>query len=94
MRLSPILLTILQLFTISLSSDDEMRLYNDLLTNYNALERPVGNASEPLVVKMRLFLQQIVDVDEKNQVVQINAWLRFVRLIFIPFYLFEIILMI
>uniref|UniRef100_A0A914REC3 Neurotransmitter-gated ion-channel ligand-binding domain-containing protein n=1 Tax=Parascaris equorum TaxID=6256 RepID=A0A914REC3_PAREQ len=78
MWLSPILLTILQLFTIGSSSDDEMRLYNDLLTNYNALERPVSNASEPLVVKMRLFLQQIVDVDEKNQVVQINAWLRFI----------------
>uniref|UniRef100_A0A915ABI5 Neurotransmitter-gated ion-channel ligand-binding domain-containing protein n=1 Tax=Parascaris univalens TaxID=6257 RepID=A0A915ABI5_PARUN len=41
MWLSPILLTILQLFTIGSSSDDEMRLYNDLLTNYNALERPI-----------------------------------------------------
>ncbi|KHN78634.1 Acetylcholine receptor subunit alpha-type acr-16 [Toxocara canis] len=63
-----------------------MRLYADLLTNYNPLERPVADSKDPIVVKMRLFLQQIVDVDEKNQVVQINAWLRFVRLtIFVLF---------
>ncbi|VDN26180.1 unnamed protein product [Gongylonema pulchrum] len=50
------------------SSSSEMRLYADLMTNYNALERPVSNSSAPLLVKMRLFLQQIVDVDEKNQI--------------------------
>uniref|UniRef100_A0A0R3RWT7 Acetylcholine receptor subunit alpha-type acr-16 n=1 Tax=Elaeophora elaphi TaxID=1147741 RepID=A0A0R3RWT7_9BILA len=50
------------------ASMDEKRLYTDLLTNYNILERPVSNSSTPLVIKMRLFLQQIVDVDEKNQI--------------------------
>ncbi|VDN06880.1 unnamed protein product [Thelazia callipaeda] len=59
-------------------STDEKRLYTDLLADYNALERPVSNSSIPLVIKMRLFLQQIVDVDEKNQVVQINAWIRYI----------------
>lgn len=29
------------------------------------------------MVKMGLVLQQIVDVDEKNQVVDVNAWLKF-----------------
>ncbi|KAM3720845.1 Acetylcholine receptor [Dirofilaria immitis] len=60
------------------ASIDEKQLYADLLTNYNVLERPVSNSSTPLVIKMRLFLQQIVDVDEKNQVVQINAWIRYI----------------
>ncbi|VDM44142.1 unnamed protein product [Toxocara canis] len=69
---------ILHLFSICWCSDEEMRLYADLLTNYNPLERPVADSKDPIVVKMRLFLQQIVDVDEKNQVVQINAWLRFI----------------
>lgn len=59
------------------ASNDEKQLYSDLLTNYNVLERPVSDSNTPLVIKMRLFLQQIVDVDEKNQVVQINAWIRY-----------------
>uniref|UniRef100_A0A0N5AFW2 Acetylcholine receptor subunit alpha-type acr-16 n=1 Tax=Syphacia muris TaxID=451379 RepID=A0A0N5AFW2_9BILA len=59
-------------------SDDENRLYTDLLTNYNSLERPVNNASQALVVKMKLYLQSVVDVDEKNQIVQINAWQKYV----------------
>ncbi|CAJ0930471.1 unnamed protein product, partial [Mesorhabditis belari] len=59
------------------SSDAETRLFADLLTGYNPLERPVENASDPLIVKMKIFLQQILDVDEKNQLVSVNAWLRF-----------------
>lgn len=62
------------------ASSDENRLYTDLLTNYNHLERPVNNASHALLVKMKLYLQAIVDVDEKNQVVQINAWQKYVSL--------------
>uniref|UniRef100_A0A7E4V3N5 Uncharacterized protein n=1 Tax=Panagrellus redivivus TaxID=6233 RepID=A0A7E4V3N5_PANRE len=60
------------------ASEEEQRLYADLLNNYNNLERPVANASEPLIVKVRLFLQQIIDVDEKDQVVQVNAWIRYI----------------
>lgn len=75
-----ILCIFLHLLSLTSSSNDELRLYKDLMTNYNSLERPVSNSSVPLAVKMRLFLQQIVDVDEKNQVVQINAWLRYASL--------------
>ncbi|KAL6732153.1 hypothetical protein Aduo_002945 [Ancylostoma duodenale] len=46
-------------------------------TGYNPLERPVANASQPLVVKIKMFLQQILDVDEKNQLVSLNAWLSY-----------------
>ncbi|XP_046600826.1 neuronal acetylcholine receptor subunit alpha-7 isoform X1 [Neodiprion lecontei] len=54
----------------------EKRLLNHLLANYNTLERPVANESEPLEVKFGLTLQQIIDVDEKNQILTTNAWLN------------------
>ncbi|XP_055852189.1 neuronal acetylcholine receptor subunit alpha-7 isoform X6 [Episyrphus balteatus] len=54
----------------------EKRLLNHLLSNYNTLERPVANESEPLEVKFGLTLQQIIDVDEKNQILTTNAWLN------------------
>ncbi|KAF2899691.1 hypothetical protein ILUMI_06484 [Ignelater luminosus] len=53
----------------------EKRLLNDLLAPYNILERPVANESEPLEVKFGLTLQQIIDVDEKNQLLITNIWL-------------------
>uniref|UniRef100_A0A1I7U469 Neur_chan_LBD domain-containing protein n=1 Tax=Caenorhabditis tropicalis TaxID=1561998 RepID=A0A1I7U469_9PELO len=55
----------------------ETKLFTDLLKGYNPLERPVQNSSEPLEVKIKLFLQQILDVDEKNQIVSVNAWLSY-----------------
>uniref|UniRef100_A0A183FE27 Neurotransmitter-gated ion-channel ligand binding domain protein n=1 Tax=Heligmosomoides polygyrus TaxID=6339 RepID=A0A183FE27_HELPZ len=48
-----------------------------LVVGYNPLERPVANSSKPLVVMIKMFLQQILDVDEKNQLVSINAWLSY-----------------
>lgn len=38
------------------------RLYNDLLTNYNRLIRPVGNNTDRLTVKMGLSLSQLIEV--------------------------------
>uniref|UniRef100_A0A0N5A1G5 Neur_chan_LBD domain-containing protein n=1 Tax=Parastrongyloides trichosuri TaxID=131310 RepID=A0A0N5A1G5_PARTI len=55
----------------------EEKLFKDLMENLNPMERPVFNSSEALIVKMKFFLQQIMDVDEKNQVVQVNAWIRY-----------------
>ncbi|KAH6932566.1 hypothetical protein HPB50_007611 [Hyalomma asiaticum] len=40
----------------------ERRLLTDLLANYNTLERPVLNESEPLILSFGLTLQQIIDV--------------------------------
>ncbi|XP_018566635.1 neuronal acetylcholine receptor subunit alpha-7 isoform X1 [Anoplophora glabripennis] len=54
----------------------EKLLLNNLLSSYNVLERPVANESEPLEVKFGLTLQQIIDVDEKNQILTTNAWLN------------------
>ncbi|XP_022915316.1 neuronal acetylcholine receptor subunit alpha-7 isoform X15 [Onthophagus taurus] len=60
----------------SLQGPHEKRLLNNLLGPYNILERPVANESEPLEVKFGLTLQQIIDVDEKNQILTTNAWLN------------------
>lgn len=54
----------------------ERRLLNDLSLNYNKLERPVAEESEALVTKFGLALQQILDVDEKNQIITTNLWLN------------------
>lgn len=40
----------------------EKRLLNNLLGNYNTLERPVSNESDALTVRFGLTLQQIIDV--------------------------------
>ncbi|XP_057342180.1 acetylcholine receptor subunit alpha-type acr-16-like isoform X2 [Microplitis mediator] len=55
---------------------NERRLLKDLLDKYNTLERPVANESEALEVKFGITLQQIIDVDEKNQILTTNAWLK------------------
>ncbi|KAM9770295.1 neuronal acetylcholine receptor subunit alpha-7-like [Menidia menidia] len=54
----------------------QRKLYHDLLENYNRLERPVQNDSAPILVELGLTLLQIIDVDEKNQVMITNAWLQ------------------
>ena len=40
----------------------EKKLLNDLIVDYNALERPVVNESEPLLLTFGVTLQQIIDV--------------------------------
>lgn len=57
----------------------ERRLYEDLLKSYDPLARPVKNSSEPVLVSLGISLQQILDVDEKNQIIQTNIWLTYVR---------------
>ena len=44
------------------SGEAERRLLNTLMEQYNKLERPVYNESDPLVLTFGLTLQQIIDV--------------------------------
>ncbi|KAL3101281.1 hypothetical protein niasHT_028037 [Heterodera trifolii] len=60
-----------------LASHDERRLYEDLLRDYNNLERPVEYHAKPVIVHLKVSLQQLIDVDEKNQIVHISAWLDY-----------------
>ncbi|XP_076443929.1 acetylcholine receptor subunit alpha-type acr-16-like [Babylonia areolata] len=55
----------------------ERRLLEHLFNmNYSKLERPVVNESEPVDVRFGITLQQLIDVDEKNQVMNTNIWLQ------------------
>ncbi|KAK9542383.1 hypothetical protein VZT92_000252 [Zoarces viviparus] len=61
---------------VSLQGPEQSRLYKDLMAGYNPLVRPVSNDSQSLTVKLGLTLMQIMDVDEKNQVLTTNIWLQ------------------
>lgn len=55
---------------------DAKMLYEDLFirSGYNRLIRPVANMSDAVRVKIFLRLMQIIDVDEKNQIMTTNVW--------------------
>ena len=60
---------------------DEKRLIKYLLDNYERVGivgRPVYNTSETVRVNYGLALIQILDLDEKNQVLTTNVWSRYV----------------
>jgi len=58
------------------ADQDAKRLYEDLLTDYNRLIRPVGNNSDRLTVKLGLKLSQLIDVNLKNQIMTTNMWVE------------------
>ena len=58
-----LLITILITFSVQTTANpDAKRLYDDLLSDYNRLIRPVGNNSDKLHVKLGLRLSQLIDV--------------------------------
>uniref|UniRef100_A0A915I9D8 Uncharacterized protein n=1 Tax=Romanomermis culicivorax TaxID=13658 RepID=A0A915I9D8_ROMCU len=54
----------------------EHDLYRDIIENYDSRERPVLTYADAVEVFFGISLQQLVDVDEKNQVVIMNMWLQ------------------
>ncbi|CAK5089709.1 unnamed protein product [Meloidogyne enterolobii] len=57
------------------SSLAEERLIKDLFRGYNHLIRPVANLSNsPLEIRFSLALILLINVDEKNQIMQTNVW--------------------
>ncbi|XP_004405542.1 PREDICTED: neuronal acetylcholine receptor subunit alpha-7 [Odobenus rosmarus divergens] len=76
MRRSVWLALAASLLHVSLQGEFQRKLYKELVKNYNPLERPVANDSQPLTVYFSLSLLQIMDVDEKNQVLTTNIWLQ------------------
>ncbi|XP_026840210.1 acetylcholine receptor subunit alpha-like isoform X4 [Drosophila persimilis] len=59
---------------------DAKRLYDDLLSNYNKLVRPVVNTTDVLKVCIKLKLSQLIDVNLKNQIMTTNLWVEQVDL--------------
>ncbi|XP_022782603.1 neuronal acetylcholine receptor subunit alpha-7-like isoform X2 [Stylophora pistillata] len=59
------------------SDSEEGRLWRKLfLSNYNPELRPVLNTSEKVTVTLGVSLHQIINVDEKNQLMQVSLWIR------------------
>jgi hypothetical protein len=66
---------------------DEKRLIKRLLESYErvgVVGRPVFNTSMTIRVNFGLALIQILDLDEKNQVLTTNVWSRYVSLFLSP----------
>uniref|UniRef100_A0A8C8DSJ5 Neuronal acetylcholine receptor subunit alpha-7-like n=1 Tax=Oryzias sinensis TaxID=183150 RepID=A0A8C8DSJ5_9TELE len=59
-----------------LSGPHQRYLLKELLRDYNPMERPVANDSQALTVHFSYTLIQVMDVDEKNQILTTNAWLQ------------------
>lgn len=66
------------LFRETLQGQNERHLLHFLFVekHYNPLERPVSNESKPIIVRFGITLQQIIDIDEKNQILYSNIWLQ------------------
>lgn len=58
------------------ANPDAKRLYDDLLSHYNRLIRPVSNNSEVVTVRLGLHLSQLIDLDLKNQILTTNVWVE------------------
>lgn len=53
----------------------EHQLYRDLFSDYTAESRPVKNASHTVQVTFALALNQLLDLDEKNQILSTSVWI-------------------
>ncbi|TNM94979.1 hypothetical protein fugu_017738 [Takifugu bimaculatus] len=59
--------------THSHAEDD---LFKKLFAGYNKYSRPVPNVTDVVIVKFGLSIAQLIDVDEKNQMMTTNVWLK------------------
>ncbi|ETN78888.1 Neurotransmitter-gated ion-channel ligand binding domain protein [Necator americanus] len=57
-------------------NEDAKRLYDDLMVNYNRHRRPASGPHEPLTIKLKLRLSQIIDVHEIDQIMTCSVWLK------------------
>ncbi|RMC22327.1 hypothetical protein DUI87_00639 [Hirundo rustica rustica] len=56
--------------------ESEERLFHKLFSQYNQFIRPVENVSDPVTVYFELAITQLTNVDEVNQIMETNLWLR------------------
>uniref|UniRef100_A0A3Q3L2L4 Cholinergic receptor, nicotinic, alpha 3 n=1 Tax=Mastacembelus armatus TaxID=205130 RepID=A0A3Q3L2L4_9TELE len=66
----------LSLFLLLTCSDAEHLLFSAVFSNYNQYIRPVENVSDPVIVQFEVSMSQLVKVDEVNQIMETNLWLR------------------
>ncbi|KAL7870864.1 hypothetical protein SRHO_G00083610 [Serrasalmus rhombeus] len=66
------------LFQGGTCSEAEHRLFSVIFSSYNQYIRPVENVSDPVIVQFEVSMSQLVKVDEVNQIMETNLWLRHV----------------
>ena len=54
-------------------NSDAKRLYDDLMSNYNRLIRPVSNHSEKVTVKLGVRLTQIIEIVSQSLTRRLNG---------------------
>ncbi|XP_053156607.1 neuronal acetylcholine receptor subunit alpha-6 [Hemicordylus capensis] len=59
-----------------LACKSEARLFHKLFSHYNHYIRPVENVSDPVTVYFEVAITQLANVDEVNQIMETNLWLR------------------
>ncbi|CAK8678996.1 unnamed protein product [Clavelina lepadiformis] len=59
-----------------MASRNEEKLFHKLLSDYNSWIRPVSNSNDTVIVHFELFMSQLVKVDEINQIMIANLWLK------------------
>ncbi|XP_049634653.1 neuronal acetylcholine receptor subunit alpha-3 [Suncus etruscus] len=71
-----LLLLLLLLPPVASASDAEHRLFEKLFEDYNEIIRPVANVSDPVIIQFEVSMSQLVKVDEVNQIIETNLWLK------------------
>ncbi|XP_068616733.1 neuronal acetylcholine receptor subunit alpha-3 [Brachionichthys hirsutus] len=67
---------LLYLLAGSSCSNGEHKLFSVIFSNYNQYIRPVENVTDPVIVQFEVSMSQLVKVDELNQIMETNLWLR------------------
>ncbi|XP_046583793.1 neuronal acetylcholine receptor subunit alpha-10-like [Haliotis rubra] len=55
---------------------NQTALLNDLFANYRSDVRPICGTDAPIEVKVGLAIRQVMELDEPNQILTVNAWIR------------------
>uniref|UniRef100_A0A3B4ASR4 Cholinergic receptor, nicotinic, alpha 10a n=1 Tax=Periophthalmus magnuspinnatus TaxID=409849 RepID=A0A3B4ASR4_9GOBI len=56
--------------------DLNQQLFRDLFVNYTSALRPVDNTEHAINVTLQVTLSQIIDMDERNQILTLYLWVR------------------
>lgn len=61
-----------------LADQDAKRLLEDLFKDYDKIVRPVTDPNDHVKLYVGIKLSQIADIDERNQIMTTNVWIRHV----------------
>uniref|UniRef100_A0A0K0G044 Acetylcholine receptor subunit alpha-type unc-38 (inferred by orthology to a C. elegans protein) n=1 Tax=Strongyloides venezuelensis TaxID=75913 RepID=A0A0K0G044_STRVS len=62
-------------FYTTICNDSENRLFENLFSSYSKLIRPVKNSNNTIDILFKMKLNQIIDVNEREQIIKVFGWL-------------------